>query len=675
MLVRAPGWLKLTDPRIRVPLTLAVVIAVSLFVCSLLLTQESEIAPNDGVIEFPLDGFSSAFLGEYGEALEAIDPTATIAEISQNEGWSKLQSRFISFGSMADPAWLRVKLKNTDDQPTTIRVDTRRVAFKWMKLYLTPDQGKTVHQFLDYSYEAPFSERPINHRILVADVVLQPGEETELYVHYEGLYISIIPIRVAAPSSFELADKYELVWASLFYGFMLAAFFLTSLTWSLTGWRLSVSFGVFLAASLLSVWSLEGYVDQLVVPTKNQITAHLTDTIYLWNYAGILLLSRNIFDLKTKAPMLDRINIWAINLIFLISFLHLFTGMFPREIFVPMSFFIRVTSVALHAALGIWAVSKNEKGGTVFTTSAVLLTMAATFTVFDDSFGFEHGGVPGVMRILVTIETIAFAIAIAQNVAAIRRERDTALVADLRATRERLRLNEALRDSQSAYERARLRAFDYRNRLQSVSHDILQPLSSLKAALYDNLPRGSEAREPVAEAFEYLQALAAENLPAAKQNERSEIGMDATPIPLVLDAVIAMFRDEAASKGLKLYHDIEIEEYVSADPVLLMRAISNLVANAIRYTEQGSVTIFAKKVGDVAIVDISDSGPGLSREQMEAVMRRGISGTQSSGSGLGLSIVQESLEALGGSFELKSKLGTGTIARCKIPFTANSQIG
>lgn len=663
------SWPELHAPVVRVPLTLCLVTAVSLFVCFLLATREDVIPPNDGVIALPLEGFTSAFLGEYGEALYPSDANATVSNVSQRDDWEKIQTRYIGFGTLAEPAWVRVKLQNTKNEPITVRVDTRRVAFKWMKLYLTPDGGRTVNQFLDYAYDAPFSDRPVNHRILVADVVLQPGEVTDLYVHYEGLYISMMPIRVAMPSSFELADKYELVWSALFYGFILAAFFLTSLTWSLTGWRLSVSFGIFLTVSLLSVWSVEGYIDQYLVPTKNQITEHLTDAIYLWNYVGLLLLSRNIFDLKLKAPVIDQIMLWAIRLIFLVSLMHLLFGMFPRDIFVVMSFGARVSSVALYAVVGIWAVANNEKGGTIFTASAVLLTMAATFTVFVETFGFQRGGIPGTMRILVTIETIAFAIAIAQNVAAIRYERDAALVADLRATREKLRLNEALRDSQSAYEQARLRAFDYQNRLQSVSHDILQPLSSLKTALYENLPAGSEARKPLSEAFEYLQALAFENLPAAKQATRVQGGENETPITLVLDAVVAMFASDAAAKGIDLNRHMDLDETLSADPVLLMRAVSNLVANAIRYTSDGAVTLSAKKNDHAITIEISDTGPGLSRQQIQQVMQRGVRGAESDGSGLGLSIVQEALDELGGKFELISTLGNGTTARCHIPCT------
>jgi hypothetical protein len=66
----------------RIPLTLVLVTAISLFICSLLATREGVIPPNDGVIELPLEGFSSAFLGEYGEALYPVDADATSSTLA-----------------------------------------------------------------------------------------------------------------------------------------------------------------------------------------------------------------------------------------------------------------------------------------------------------------------------------------------------------------------------------------------------------------------------------------------------------------------------------------------------------------------------------------------------------------------------------------------------------------
>jgi len=124
-----------------------------------------------------------------------------------------------------------------------------------------------------------------------------------------------------------------------------------------------------------------------------------------------------------------------------------------------------------------------------------------------------------------------------------------------------------------------------------------------------------------------------------------------------------------------LNRHLDLDDSISADPVLLMRAVSNLVANAIRYTSHGAVTVSAVESRGMVTIEVNDTGPGLTRQQIEQVMQRGISGAQSNGSGLGLSIVQDALDELKGSFELISTPGAGTTARCQFPVQQTEQIG
>lgn len=639
----------------------------AILVCFGLATREPDYPPNDGVIELPVEGMGSAFVGEYGEALIEPEGGLSLPDLATRSDWVRLHTRYIGFGAISKPIWIRVALENTTNKPITIRIDTRRVAFKQMQMFLTGDRGETQRKILDYTYEAPFSARPVNHRILVVDTELAPKETTMLYVRYRGIYNSVLPIRVAKPEAFERADKYELFWASLFYGLLGATFFLTILTWWLTGWRLSMSFGFFLLSSLLSIWSVEGYVDQLLIPTKTAMTARLTDTIYLINYGAILLISRNIFDLKHKAPWLDRISIWGIVIIFALALFHFFIGISSREVFVPLALSARVASLALHAAVGIWAVLNREKGGSVFALSAVLLTIASAYMVTDETFGYPYGGIPFTLRWLITIEIIAFATAIAQHVLGIRQERDAALKADLKATRERLRLNEALQESQSAYQLAQERASDLRHRLHSVSHDILQPLSSLKSAVVSADPASLENGQALSDAFEYLEALATENLPGQVGHHTEVSAKDKAPLSLVLDSIVTMFADDAAQKGIALDWDRDISEPCLVDPVLTMRAISNLVSNSIRHTDEGAVRLSVQAENAVITIKVVDTGKGMTAHECSAFLEEGVKGEGSTGSGLGLGIVRNAVAQLGGTFELHSEIGVGTTALLTIP--------
>ena len=83
---------------------------------------------------------------------------------------------------------------------------------------------------------------------------------------------------------------------------------------------------------------------------------------------------------------------------------------------------------------------------------------------------------------------------------------------------------------------------------------------------------------------------------------------------------------------------------ISGNPLLLAELLNNLVDNALRYTPRGGhITVRVQRVGDEAVLEVEDSGPGIPPEERERVFDRfyRVLGTASDGSGLGLAIVRE----------------------------------
>lgn len=662
---RFPNW-------VQTSATLLAVFIIAAFVSFGLLTREAPIAPNDGIIKLPVEGFNSVFFGPYAEQLAESGQPLSVTEAAASAGWKPVNSRYMDFEGPLHPIWLRSTIQNTSAETITVRFDTRRVAFNFMAFYLADANGDNAQQFLDYSYRAPFSARPVNHRILVADVELAPGETKTAFVRFQGLYNSVLPLRLASVEAFERADKYEIFWSAMFYGTFCAIFVLTILTSPLIGWRLASSFGFFLIVSIVAVWSVEGYVDQLVIPDKNKFTARLTDIIYILNYVAILVLSRNLFNLRDQAPVLDRVLQAAIAIFLIFVGYYFLIGIEARTVFVPFAVTFRVLCLALHAAVGVWAITNRLKGGTVFTLSAVVLTLASICMVVDETFGYPFGGVPFTLRWLVTIEATAFAIAIIQTVVEIKRQRDAGIQADLEATKEKLRLSVALRESQQAYDRAQRRAGQYQQKLQMFSHDMLQPLTSLKKALTDNPQLDETSSEKMSDALDYFEALARENVQDGAYGHHGESGHhipSAEPLTVsaIINNVVKMFEDEAASKGLNLRAELPERDETADDPVLLMRAISNLVSNSIQYTDAGEVVITVGYKEGRSVVTVRDTGPGIAPDMLETVKESGVKGVQSVGSGLGLSIVEDAAQRLGAAFTMTSDIGVGTLASLQLP--------
>ncbi|WP_213270587.1 7TM-DISM domain-containing protein [Hyphomonas sp.] len=290
---------------IRSALLLAVMIATSIGLCLVFATPQDDPAERGEVIELPVADYSSAFFGLYAETLAETDGPMTLEDVIASDGWETMGTRYMSFGSVSDTIWIRARVRNISDAPITIRFDTRRVAFDHMDMYLTDPDGSGSTQFLDYSYAAPFSDRPVNHRFLVADIELAPNETQMAYVRFRGLFNTILPLRLASPEAFQMAEKHEVFWSAQFYGTFTAITFLTLLAAPLIGWRTSLSFGFFLITSAATCLAVEGYIDQHLIPDKNEITARLTDSLYFLTAAAILILSRTVFDLQAKARLLD----------------------------------------------------------------------------------------------------------------------------------------------------------------------------------------------------------------------------------------------------------------------------------------------------------------------------------------------------------------------------------
>lgn len=103
--------------------------------------------------------------------------------------------------------------------------------------------------------------------------------------------------------------------------------------------------------------------------------------------------------------------------------------------------------------------------------------------------------------------------------------------------------------------------------------------------------------------------------------------------------------------------------YGNADQ--LVQLISNLLSNAGTHTQQGEICVSAKRRGDIAVVIITDTGPGIAPELLSHVFERGV--TDGGGSGLGLFICRRIARDHGGEITVDSILGMGTTVTVTLP--------
>ena len=145
----------------------------------------------------------------------------------------------------------------------------------------------------------------------------------------------------------------------------------------------------------------------------------------------------------------------------------------------------------------------------------------------------------------------------------------------------------------------------------------------------------------------------------------------------VIDEVIQELNPLAEEKGLDLKKQEEIEgnqteTKVEGDRLELRRVFTNLIGNAIKFTDEGSVKVSLKQVTETEpptlLITVEDTGPGVSPEDQNRLFERFRKGKhRNSGSGLGLHLSQRILESHHGSISLESEVGKGSRFTVKLP--------
>lgn len=146
-----------------------------------------------------------------------------------------------------------------------------------------------------------------------------------------------------------------------------------------------------------------------------------------------------------------------------------------------------------------------------------------------------------------------------------------------------------------------------------------------------------------------------------------------------LEAVAEFYRPLAQEQGVEVR--CEGGGLVEADSLLLRRALSNLLSNALKHTSHGGcITLKAAAVGrETAVLTVSDSGSGIPAEHLDRLGERFYRADPSrtrgiDGAGLGLAIVRSIMVVHGGTFRIESRLGTGTTVSLAFPALAHMTI-
>jgi len=233
------------------------------------------------------------------------------------------------------------------------------------------------------------------------------------------------------------------------------------------------------------------------------------------------------------------------------------------------------------------------------------------------------------------------------------------------------RTDEALQSAKELAESANQAKTRY---VAGVTHELRTPLNSilgysqilLKSEALVNPSR--EAVQTIQRSGEHLLALVDGLLDLARiEAGRLRLEPVALPLPDFLDGLVRMMRPQAQAKDVNFIytHSGRMPAWVQADAKRLRQIIINLLSNAVRFTDQGSVTLHVDCRSDVIRFDVIDTGIGIAAQDQQRIFmpfergaagrRRGVPGT-----GLGLTITALLTSLMGGDLSLHSEQDQGS---------------
>jgi len=217
------------------------------------------------------------------------------------------------------------------------------------------------------------------------------------------------------------------------------------------------------------------------------------------------------------------------------------------------------------------------------------------------------------------------------------------------------------------------------NLVATLSHELGTPLTSMRMAVEMLKQRADkldpEVRQFIDIAHDDVQRLAdvSQRFLDLARSRAMTIAVERRPVDLskVIARVAKLFTIQAGERGIALETSGESAGTIAGDETKLTWALSNLIANAIRYTPHGGrVRVATESKDGTVLVSVADTGPGIPAEQQERIFDRfaqGTGGGEAGAAGLGLAIVRDVVQAHGGRIHLDSAVGKGTRFTLELP--------
>lgn len=216
--------------------------------------------------------------------------------------------------------------------------------------------------------------------------------------------------------------------------------------------------------------------------------------------------------------------------------------------------------------------------------------------------------------------------------------------------------------------------------VSNVTHELKTPLTSIRGFI-DTLKNGAIKEEAVANRFldiidieaERLYILIQDILLLSEIESKQEKNTVPCDVNQITTDVIELLQPKLTNKVQIIFEPIENLRPLSCNQDRIKQLFINIIDNAIKYTEEGTITVECKEDSNSLVIKVKDTGIGMEPEHLTRIFERFYRvdkgrARKQGGTGLGLSIVKHIVELYNGTIRVNSQLGEGTEFEIRIPY-------